>query len=334
MFDTLLATCYLVVCFFHFNEPEAAPTFALKVVWMPDQLVQITCIWADWGCWYRNCHNTAKGHWWTVWQGGMNMRHSVLCRNRTIVCGWWLTGWIMWPSSSFLLHCQPGDPPFQRHFPRSVPKQNDCPEYTSQLPPKLHFADALSNMCFGRWKNLMIKGTASVFPSELPQSHPHFPLCLSLIFPRLALPLQCFLSDYLHLFPFHSHSLNSSFVLFHFFLVFFPFFLLSVWSLLFLSLLITPVRAKGPIALCMCVCFWMLLPLYACEVCHLYIKIQHCFFPPVISMLSIFLSLYYAFTRPSVSAQWMAASALGWGPPLAAAQCDHSGRAPSLCSQN
>lgn len=216
-------------------------------------------------------------------------------------------------------------------LPQVCPKAKWLSRIYFTAPSQAPFCWCIIKHVFWKMKESYDKRDCLCFPSELPQSHPHFPLCLSLIFSHLVLPLLCFLYDYLHLFPFHSHSFNSSFVLFHFFLVFFLFSFKRVVSF-FLCLLIIPLRAKGPIALH--VCFWMLLPLYGCEVCHLYIKIQHCFFPPVISMLSIFLFVYYAFTRPSVSAQWMAASALGWGPPLAAAQCDHSGRAPSLCSQN
>lgn len=42
-------------------------------------------------------------------------------------------------------------------------KQNQCPEFTSHFPLKFHFAEALSNVCFERWKNPMIKGVTSDF---------------------------------------------------------------------------------------------------------------------------------------------------------------------------
>lgn len=108
-------------------------------------------------------------------------------------------------------------------LPQVCPKAKWLSRIYFTAPSEAPFCWCIIKHVFWKMKESYDKRDCLCFPSELPQSHPNFPLCLSLIFSHLALPLLCFLSDYLHLFPFHSHSFNSSFVLFHFFLVFFLF---------------------------------------------------------------------------------------------------------------
>lgn len=143
----------------------------------------------------------------------------------------WLAGWII---SSSLHH--PDEMLCVRYtFPKSALNQNHCPEFTLHLLLKLHFADALSNMNFGRWKNLMIKGTRSDF-------HLNYNLtlifyCLSLICSSLGLQLQYLSPHSICIYFLFTPILSIlSFVLHFFFLVFSP---LIVWSLLFLSFYFT-----------------------------------------------------------------------------------------------
>lgn len=120
-------------------------------------------------------------------------------------------------------------------FPAFVPDQNFSPESTLRFALPLHFADASSNMYFGRWKKLMIKGTLSDFhlnynPSLI------FPLFIShFLYSGSAASLFAPLPFHLHLFfflPFTPISSIFGFVL-HFSSVFI--FHLIVWSCLVLS---------------------------------------------------------------------------------------------------
>ncbi len=176
------------------------------------------------------------------------------------------------------------------------------------------------------------------FPSELPQSHPHFPT----VYLSFSLVWVCSYSIFLWFSPslvFRSHSLNSFLCSFSFLLCVFN--CLVSHPLLFLPLLMELVGAKGSIAtvISACVCMCMHVCLGVIEVLFFFFRcfvVQSLIFPPChFYALSLFLALLCGCycTSPSVSAQWVAASVLGWGPPLAAAQCDHSGRAPSPCSQ-
>lgn len=90
----------------------------------------------------------------------------------------------------------------QIHFPKSFLKQS---HFLLQLP----FADALSNMYFGRWKNLMIKGTPSDFHLNCLNLTLIFPLFISHLLLSEFAATVFFLWFYLHVFPFHSHSLYS-----------------------------------------------------------------------------------------------------------------------------
>lgn len=164
MFGSLLATRLLAVSFYHFNKPDVALSGH----------VGARCVRADvlHSCKYRvitdvirTSHEIRKGLFWI---------HR-------------LNGTTLWRAENCLCSA--------RISPTSLPHLRSVQSKTNSLSRNcitfslFHFADVLSNMYFGRWKNLMIKGTTSDYHLNCLNLH-LISYCLSLIFSCRGLQLQ------------------------------------------------------------------------------------------------------------------------------------------------
>lgn len=176
-------------------------------------------------CWFESPDSLAKPWQWK-WIG------STLSSAKTIMNSWWLTGWMM--CLSIPLFTSPsglGSSLCQIHFPKSVLK----PELS-----RIYFT-----FPFCKMKESYDKRDYLWFPSELPQSHPHFPT----IYLSFSLVWVCSYSSFsLILSLSASTSLSLPFSpLFWFMSSEFFFFLLNVCSLIlfcsFLLLIVWELKA-------------------------------------------------------------------------------------------